>query len=249
MNSQQQIHILRVQLLAISRLSQRALDYSVKGYGMRNLDFSGYVQTAECALEEHYRTLNDLSREIASATLTGPSELRLASVSTRIATAFYRSYTSAAEIAHESIRAYKQTAVQPCSTLYKMANLVNESMRLCVVSLFQAERKHASAVLRSRVPSRLRELAHLEPAQHDTAAEPQDAFDAAVAHNIGEIANQVSQIAGAIVAWLAKESEVCDGSHGTPHLPLSIHQDDAVTLSQMQFEESQVAKNSPGLSR
>ena len=55
MNSQQHIRNLRVQLLAMSRVSQRALDYAVKGYELRNLDFARQVPAVNSELEGHHR--------------------------------------------------------------------------------------------------------------------------------------------------------------------------------------------------
>jgi phosphate uptake regulator len=78
MNSQVYIHALRVQLLAMSRLSQRALDYSVKGYELRNLDFARQVGTANEDLEQHYRRIRELCREAVNGGIANVSDFRFA---------------------------------------------------------------------------------------------------------------------------------------------------------------------------
>jgi len=83
MNSQQHIHLLRVQLLAMSRLSQRAFDYAVKGYGLRNLEFARHVAAANSELEERHRRIKDLSRELMNDGISKPSDSRFAFAAAR----------------------------------------------------------------------------------------------------------------------------------------------------------------------
>src|SRR5882757_3134825 len=104
MNSQQHIHTLRVQLLAMSRLSQRALDYAVKGYALRNLDFARQVPAAAGELEEHHRRIKNLSRELMNSSIDQPSDSRFAFAAAGINTALHVTYTAAAQIAQDSLR-------------------------------------------------------------------------------------------------------------------------------------------------
>ncbi len=87
MNSQVYIHALRVQLLAMSRLSQRALDYSVKGYELRNLDFARQVDTANEDLEQHYRRIRELCREAVNGGIANVSDFRFAFAALSVAAA------------------------------------------------------------------------------------------------------------------------------------------------------------------
>src|SRR5882757_10611596 len=139
MNSQQHIHILRVQLLAMSRLSQRALDYAVKGYALRNLDFARHVSAANSELDEHHRRIKDLSRELMNGGISKPSDSRFAFAAASINTALHVTYTAAAEIAQDSLRLLESSGIHGCAALEKMGQLVNGSMRLCIVALFDQD--------------------------------------------------------------------------------------------------------------
>ena len=104
MNSQVYIHALRVQLLAMSRLSQRALDYSVKGYELRNLDFARQVGTANEDLEQHYRRIRELCREAVNGGIANVSDFRFAFAALSVAASLRVTYSAAAEIAQGTVR-------------------------------------------------------------------------------------------------------------------------------------------------
>jgi phosphate uptake regulator len=62
----QPISVLRVQLLQMSRLSQRALDYSIKGYQLGSLEFSRSVLSNERELEQHHHQIKEICRKLAT---------------------------------------------------------------------------------------------------------------------------------------------------------------------------------------
>jgi hypothetical protein len=237
MNSQQHIHTLRVQLLAMSRLSQRALDYAVKGYGLRNLDFARHVAAANSELEEHHRRIKDLSRELMNGS-SKPSDSRFALAAASINTALHVTYTAAAEIAQDTLRLLESSGIHGCAALESMGQLVNGSMRLCIVALFDKNAAHAKTVLRLQEAVRLRELTSIALHPHiDRWAGAQGDFERSVIRSLGEVAKQAHEMADAILFWLEGKSCVAvpaNGQHLSLDVPQTLQQNDAATLSYMQ---------------
>src|ERR1700749_602442 len=104
MNSQRQIQLLRVQLLAMARLSQRALDYSIKGYSLRHLDFSRNVSVSDREIEGHYLRMKELSRELINGGIASATRAPFPLAAVRIRDAPFSTHSAAAEIAQDTVR-------------------------------------------------------------------------------------------------------------------------------------------------
>lgn len=207
MNSQEHIHTLRVQLLAMSRLSQRALDDSIKGYQARNLDFSRHVCTAHREIGDHHRRIKELCREVMNGDIAKAPDLRFAFAALNIGTALDATYTAAAEIARDTIRLLETGSIQHCEALEDMAQLMNGSIRLCIVALFEKDARHAETLLRHLDSLQLRELHSVDSRPHvDHRTERYDDFERAMTQRLGEVAKQAHEIADAIAFWLEGNS-------------------------------------------
>jgi Na+/phosphate symporter len=238
MNTQQHIHALRVQLLAMSRLSQRALDYAIKGYALRNLDFARHVPAANGELEQHHRRIKDLSRELMNGGISNPSDSRFALAAAGINTALHVTYTAAVEIAQDSLRLLESSGIHGCAALERMGQLVNGSMRLCIVALFEKDVAHAKTVLRRQEAVRLRELTSIGLHPHiDRWAGAQGDFERSVIRSLGEVAKQAHEIADAILFWLEGKSCIAvstSGKHLSLDLSPALQHNGAATVSYMQ---------------
>ena len=238
MNSQQHIHILRVQLLAMSRQSQRALDDSIKGYQARNLDFSRHVCTAHREIEDHHRRIKELSRELMNGGIAKAPDMRVAFAAFNIAAALDATYTAAVEIARDTIRLLESESPQRCEALEDMAQLMNGSIRLCIVALFEKDARRAEAVLRHIKSLQLPDLHSVELRAHlERRTGPHDDFERAVTQRLGEVAKQAHEIADAIAFWL--EGNSCDtvsaeDQHVADALTPARQQDDVGALCFMQ---------------
>jgi phosphate uptake regulator len=238
MNSQQHIYILRVQLLAMSRLSQRALDDSIKGYQARNLDFSRHVCAAHREIEDHHRRIKELSRELMNGDIAKTSDMRFAFAAFNIAAALDATYTAAGEIARDTIRLLESESPQRCEALEDMAQLMNGSIRLCIVALFEKDARRAETVLRHIKSLRLPELHSVKSCSRvDHRSGLHDDFERAVTQRLGEVAKQAHEIADAIVFWL--EGNSCNAAsvedeHIAVALPPARQQDDFGTVCFMQ---------------
>jgi phosphate uptake regulator len=248
MNSQQHIHILRVQLLAMSRLSQRALDYSIKGYELRNLDFARHVRTADREIEEHHRRIKDLSREFMNRGIARSADSRFAFAALNIGTALHTTYTAAVEITQHTVRLLEGNGIQRCAALERMGRLVNESMRLSIVALFESHAGYAQTLLGNQEV--VRELASVDsPSYMDHVAGPQEAFEDAVILSLREVAEQVHEIADAILFWLEGKTRTevsAMDRHSSLELGPARQQEDAAALSYMQSKRTQAPKTAQG---
>jgi len=228
MNSEQNIHALRVQLLAMSRLSQRALDYSIKGYELRNLDFSRQISASQCALEEHHRYVKELCRNLMNIDRVKASDARFAFAAASISTALHVTYNAAAEVAQDSMRLLECSGIHGCAALERMGQLVNRSIRLCIIALFEKDAAHAKAVLRDQECLRLRELTSTALHPHvGRWAGAQGDFERSVIRSLGKVAQQAHEIADVILFWLEGKTHVeasASDSHNSLELSAAQHQ-------------------------
>jgi phosphate uptake regulator len=203
MNTQRQIRLLRLSLLDMAKLSQRAVDYAVKGYKLGSPEFCRFVHRGEHQIRELRRKINDHCRRLFIET----NSLRLESLhedpyaetnhrfvlsTLRISTALQAASTAAAEIAHHTLLSLDNVRFPGSPTLDKFCRLVNRLMSLCIVALFKQEVSHAEAVLQNR------ELACIF--ENPSVRHRRDELP--ISSNLKQIAAQVNEIAAAIVYWL-----------------------------------------------
>jgi hypothetical protein len=238
MNSQRHIHRLRVQLLAMSSLSQRALDYSVKGYEFRNLDFARQVATANNELEEHYRRIKDLSREAVNGGIANASDFRFAFAALSIAAALHVTYSAAVEIAQSTMHLLEGSGIEKSDLLEKMGQALNASMRLCIIALLDRDACHARTVLRNE-----KEAVHLlkfgagTESHSDRWVGPQKDFECAVTRGLAEVGKQAHEMADALLFWLEGNNtawavSLSDVSHLSREVPRAQQEEDATLYVQ-----------------
>jgi phosphate transport system protein len=219
MNPQQHMQTLRVRLLAMARLSQRALDDSIKGYATRNLDFSRHVRAADGEIEGHHRRIKELCRELTNGGIHQPVNSRFTLAAAGINTALHVTYTAAAQIAQDSVRLLEGSGIHGCAALERMGQHVNGSMRLCVVSLFEKNAGHAKAALRRQESLPLRELTCVSSHPHiDRWSGAQGDFERSVIRSLTEVAKQAHEMADTILFWLEEQPCVAT-SVSAKHLP------------------------------
>jgi hypothetical protein len=190
----------------MARLSQRSLDYSIKGYEFRNLDFARQVRLAGNELDEHHRRIKHLCRDAGNGGTANASDFRFTFAALSVAEALQSTYSAAADIAQSTIHLLESSGIEKCASLEKLGEGVNASMRMCVISLFDKDAHHARAALRSQEQSvQLYELGVSDPSPFG----PQDEFERTVIRGLGAIAKQTREIADALLFWL-------EGNHTAP---------------------------------
>jgi phosphate uptake regulator len=203
MDVQKHIHVLQIHLLAMCRLSQRALDYSVKGYELGNPDICGHVCSAEHELAEHHLQIKHLCRKLMTAAVTTPSDLRFVLATLRLNHALHAIFRAATQIAQETKLFLKSNPIVQCPALNRLGEFVNCSMRLCIVALFKEDYVHAETVLQSQGVWRRCEMV-FDDVRDGTnrRLEARDIYALAIARSLGIIAKQAHEMADAILFWL-----------------------------------------------
>jgi hypothetical protein len=222
--TQQHVHVLRLHLLDMAKLSQRAVDYATKGYRLGSPEFCRYVRNGDHHLRELRRSIATLCQKPAPQERMSEEptdkqdatrQFRFSRSAVRIADALHAVCTATAEIAHHSMLLLEDANWAPrCEALERACYLVNRLMCLCIVALFKRERQHAEAVLQSREGRRLFEQAfhQLHNGAGRQSAIP-TALELAITNSLRQIANQTHEIAEAIVFWLeGKKCVVASGA-------------------------------------
>jgi hypothetical protein len=122
-----------------------------------------------------------------------------------------------------------------------MGQLVNGSLRLCVIALFEKDVAHAQSVLRQQESLRFYELMSSESHTHiDRWSGAQGDFERSVIRSLGEVAKQAHEIADAILFWLEGKTYASD-RHNSLELPTARHQG-ATNLYYMQSKKTESPK-------
>jgi phosphate uptake regulator len=208
----------------MSKLSQRSVDYAIKGYRLGSPEFCRYVRRGDRQLRVLRRKITDLCQkllaqkpaddsEILTNERTAASEMRFPSSALRICNALHATCTAAAEIAHHTMLLLEDARL-PCSAaLEKVCYLVNRLICLCIVALFKKECQHAVAVLQNQDFGRLFEQAfHDLQNDVDRRITIPAALELAITNSLRQIATQAQEIAEAIVFWLEGKRCVLESS-------------------------------------
>ena len=199
----QPINVLRVQLVEMSRLSQRALDYSIKGYQLGSPEFSRSVRSAERELEQHHQRIKDICRKLAARKVTDSADCRFVLIAMRLSSALRTTSRVAVQIAQDTPSFFEISRMPKHAALCNLGDLVNSLVRLCIVALFKQEARYAETVLQSQAVWRRCEFvfeSRNESAHQVTDEE--DTFEPAIARSLGTVARQAHDMADAILFWL-----------------------------------------------
>jgi hypothetical protein len=214
MDSKQHVQFLRVQLLCMSRLLQRALDYAIKGYQLGNPDFSRQACAMEHKLGEHHHQIRDLCHKITVNGVTDHRDFHSVLAALRIHDALLATYEAAMQIARDTIMLLERGSLAKCTPLDRFGRFVNSMIRLCTVSLFEREDRYAEAVLQSRRIWRRYELI-FDPSSGDVDQKGVHSYALAIPQSLGVIAKQAHEMADAILFWLkGMETEAAHDAGG-----------------------------------
>lgn len=199
----QPINVLRVQLIEMSRLSQRALDYSIKGYQLDSPEFSRSARATECELEQHHQCIKDICRKLAARKLTDSADCRFVLIAQRLSSALRATSRAAVQIAQDTPSSFESSRMPKHAALCNLGDLVNSLVRLCIVALFKQEARYAETVLQSQAVWRRCEFVF--ESMHDSdnqVTDEEDTFEPAIARSLGTVARQAHDMADAILFWL-----------------------------------------------
>jgi phosphate uptake regulator len=209
MEIQQYIPVLRSQLLEMSRLSQRAVDYSIKAYELGSPEFCRHVCNTEYKFGELHRCLADRCRKYLKVGLPIDPDARFVGFVLRICSTLHAIHSAATEVARNTMLFLESGHVQESLALEQMGNFVNRLVRLCTVALNKGEAKNAKTVLRNHEVGRWFELiVYQTDSDIRQWIGAQATFELAIAKSLGEIANQAHKMAGAITVWLEEKGRI-----------------------------------------
>ena len=207
MNSQRHMQLLRVHLLAMARLSQRALDYSIKGYSLRHPDFVRHVHGTEQEVEGHHHRVKELCRDLMNGGIANSADARFTFVAVSISNAFHAVHSASVGIAQDTARLLESTGIQSCPALENIGHHVNAVMRLCIVSLFEQDAACAQTALRQKEAAQFRDLNSVTSHPHiGRWAGAQGDFERSVIRSLAEVAKHEHEMADAILFWLEGDS-------------------------------------------
>jgi hypothetical protein len=207
MNSQRRMQSVRVHLLAMARLSQRGLDYAIKGYSERHPDFSRHAQRVDQEVEERHSYLKELCRELMNDGVPASSDVRSAFAAYSIGNALHGVHAAALGIARDTSRLLESTGIQRCAALESAGRHVNAVMRLSTIALFKKDVTQALTVLQQREQLRLTDLNSVALHPHvGRWAGAQGDFERSVIRNLCEAARHSHEMADAILFWLQADT-------------------------------------------
>jgi phosphate uptake regulator len=204
MNSHQYIQILRLHVLDMARVCQRAMDYSLKAHRLGSAECCTLVRNNTSEINALHLEIDEMIREILLTEILDESDLRFILAVERICKALQEIHLHADHIASNSLRLLESSRRIECSELFSMGDVVNRLMRLCVVALFEECIVHAEAVLRSDGVERELETKFFEGLSTlDRNEGTEVVYEIAVADSLGQMAREMHELADAIVFWLS----------------------------------------------
>jgi hypothetical protein len=206
MDTKQHIQVLRSQLLKMARLSQRAVDYSIKGYELGRPEFCQDVRNTEQEFGQLHRGLEDRCRGLLVEELPLDSDFRFVWCALRICSALRTTHAAAIEIAEMTMRFLEEGGVPESLAVMTIGQVVNGLVRLCTIALFKEEAQHARIVLENQGVWRWIEWTACHGRNDiDQEIGANATFELAIAKSLSQIAKGADEIADAITVWLAKK--------------------------------------------
>jgi phosphate uptake regulator len=213
MEKQKQIQVLRRQLLDMSKLTHRAVDYAIKGYRLGSPEFCRHVRKGDGKLCELRQKITDLCYKLikqdsnfSSQSLIHPpavdSQSRFPHTALRICAALHTAYIAAEELAYQAMLRLEDVRIPGSASLEKLCHLVNRLMCLCIVALFKNETRYAESVLENNDLGRLFDQVTRD--LRDVSARTITPIDIerSIANSLKKIGTQTQEIADAILFFL-----------------------------------------------
>jgi phosphate uptake regulator len=193
---------LRLQLLDMSRVSQRAVDYSIKAYTLDSPEFCANVRDSTHEVNILHREVTEIARDLLME-LPLESGVRFALSAVLICDALHSGHAQAVKIAANSTRLLEDGRTPGWSGLTTMGEAVNCLTRLCIIALFDEDVSHAQTVLRNRGVERMFESTFYDWYRNvDQRLRAQASYELAITKSLSQMARETYEIADAIVLWL-----------------------------------------------
>src|SRR4051794_29459793 len=195
--------ILRSKLIAMTRLTQRTVDYSIKAMQLGRPELCHVVHNSKAEMSAVRCWIATHGRKLLDTGISGDADSRFACAALRISGALEIAYNAAIEIAQQLETRFATGWIPVSAELQDAGQFVNSLLRLCVLSLLNRDVRHAKAVLHSAGAGHSLDLSvyltHHHRAQRTNA---QVRFEVAIIRSLEGIADQTREIADSIILWL-----------------------------------------------
>ena len=203
MRDLQYSRVSRSHLLRMTRLAQRAVDYSIKAYELGSYELCDVVRNAEDELHKLQLNIGDRGRLLRAEGWPVDTESTAASCALRVYSALQVTYFAAAEMAQNTVLLLESGRKTQSSSKMGTTDFVNSLVRLYTVALFDEDIQHARMILQVNEGHRRfdRQLNLREEEliyRNDASAR----FELAITHCLAQIAEQAYEIANTVVQWL-----------------------------------------------
>jgi hypothetical protein len=193
----------RTHLLRMTRLVQRAVDYSIKAYELGSYELCHIVRDTEDELRKLQLSIGDRGRLLRAEGRAVDTESAAASCALRVYSALQVTYSAAAEIAQNTVLLLESGRKTQSPSKMVTANFVNGLVRLYTVALFNEEMQHARMILQVNEGHRRFDLQlNLREEELIYRNDVSASFELAITHCLAQIAEQAHEIADTITQWL-----------------------------------------------
>jgi hypothetical protein len=192
----------RSHLLRMTRLAQRAVDYSIKAYELGSYELCQIVRNTEDELRTLQLNIGDRGRLLREEGRRVDTESTAASCALRVYSGLQVTYFAAAEMAQSTALLLENGRKMQSPSKMMTTNFVNGLVRLYTVALFDQEIQHARMILqvnegRPRLDLQLDLRGEELIYRNDVTAR----IELAIIHCLAQIAGQAREIADTIVQW------------------------------------------------
>ena len=203
METKRKTPMLRAHLFKMMMLTQRAVDYSIKAYELRDPEFWRLIHKSDrqwCAVQ---RIIGNRGRRLLAAGLAVDTDSLTACCTVRIYSALRTCYAAATEIAHNSLMLAEGGQADNSEPIKRMGHRVNALVRQCTVALFTGKSHLAEAILRDD-QRRLGFERTLDGAEKKLLLRTggPSRIELSIARSLGQIADQAYEIAEALSLWM-----------------------------------------------
>ncbi len=207
METKRKSPMMRAHLFKMMMLTQRAVDYSLKAYELRDPEFWHLIHKSDrkwCAVQ---RIIGNRGRRLLAAGLAVDTDSLTACCTVRIYSALRTSYTAATEIAHSSLMLAEVGQTDGSELIMRMGRRVNALVRQYTVALFTGESQLAEAILRDD-EMRLGFERTLDGAEKKLLPRTgaQSRIELSIARSLWQIADQAYEVAEALSLWMHGKS-------------------------------------------
>ena len=218
MTSHNDIQILRSKLIAMTRLTQRTVDYSIKAFQLGRPELCRAIQNCREEMCTIRNWIADHGRAILATRTPVHPDARFVCAALRISTALEVAHAAAYNIARHSALRFAEGWTPVSAEVHDGGTFVNSLLCLCILSLVNRDVRHATKVLQNGDAGQSFDLA-VYLAHHELAqrASTHARFELALIRYLDGIVGQVREIADALLQWheeIEQRDFRADGTRG-----------------------------------